>query len=72
MNSGVTGTLEQLPFSTNYFLSGWHERFLHEIWTCVIPEKEAARRISERDGKSEDEAKKRLEAQKVRRINEEA
>ncbi len=34
-----------------------------QVWGCVIPEAEAVARIVERDGKTEEEAMKRLSSQ---------
>ncbi|XP_063315010.1 bifunctional coenzyme A synthase [Pelobates fuscus] len=39
--------------------AGWNE-MVHEVWTVVIPEKEAVTRIMNRDGVSEENAKNRL------------
>ncbi|XP_053555207.1 bifunctional coenzyme A synthase [Bombina bombina] len=39
--------------------AGWND-MVHEVWTTVIPEKEAVIRIMNRDGVSEDAAMKRL------------
>ncbi|CAD1473918.1 unnamed protein product, partial [Heterotrigona itama] len=44
----------------------------HEIWTCIIPQEEAIRRIVERNGLTEVDAKLRIQAQpsNVEQINE--
>lgn len=42
--------------------AGW-EKFVNEVWVPVIPEDEAIRRLNERNGLSEDEARKRLASQ---------
>lgn len=42
--------------------AGWQD-MVHEVWTVVIPETEAVRRIVERDGLSEAAAKSRLQNQ---------
>lgn len=42
--------------------AGW-ESMVHEVWTVVIPETEAIRRIVERDGLSETAAQSRLQNQ---------
>ncbi|XP_072260069.1 bifunctional coenzyme A synthase isoform X2 [Pyxicephalus adspersus] len=42
--------------------AGW-DNMVHEIWTVVIPEKEAVVRIMNRDGVTEDSAKNRLASQ---------
>ncbi|XP_016048885.1 bifunctional coenzyme A synthase isoform X2 [Erinaceus europaeus] len=42
--------------------AGW-ENMVHEVWTVVIPETEAIRRIVERDGLSESAAQSRLQSQ---------
>ncbi|KAG9474238.1 hypothetical protein GDO78_004512 [Eleutherodactylus coqui] len=42
--------------------AGWNE-MVHEVWTVIIPEKEAISRIMKRDGVSEEAAKKRLTSQ---------
>lgn len=36
---------------------------LHEVWSCVIPEKEAVLRLHARDGLGEEEALKRIRSQ---------
>uniref|UniRef100_A0A4X1U0Y3 Bifunctional coenzyme A synthase n=1 Tax=Sus scrofa TaxID=9823 RepID=A0A4X1U0Y3_PIG len=43
-------------------LPGW-QNMVHEVWTVVIPETEAVRRIVERDGLSEAAAQSRLQSQ---------
>lgn len=42
--------------------AGW-QSMVHEVWTVVIPETEAVRRIVERDGLSEAAAQSRLQSQ---------
>ncbi|XP_040187730.1 bifunctional coenzyme A synthase isoform X4 [Rana temporaria] len=42
--------------------AGW-DNMVHEIWTVIIPEKEAVVRIMNRDGVTEDSAKNRLSSQ---------
>ncbi|KAJ6658239.1 hypothetical protein lerEdw1_001506 [Lerista edwardsae] len=42
--------------------AGWGD-MVHEIWTAVIPEGEAIKRIVARDGVSEEAARKRLQSQ---------
>ncbi|KAM8947543.1 bifunctional coenzyme A synthase [Pelodytes ibericus] len=42
--------------------AGWND-MVHEVWTVVIPEKEAVIRIMNRDGVSEEGAKNRLASQ---------
>ncbi|XP_063816092.1 bifunctional coenzyme A synthase [Pseudophryne corroboree] len=42
--------------------AGWTE-MVHEVWTAIIPEKEAVLRIMNRDGVSEESAKNRLASQ---------
>lgn len=42
--------------------AGW-ETECHEIWSCIIPSEVASRRIMERNGLSEEEAKARIAAQ---------
>ncbi|XP_072502634.1 bifunctional coenzyme A synthase isoform X2 [Notamacropus eugenii] len=42
--------------------AGWNN-MVHEVWTVIVPEKEALRRIMERDGLSEAAAKSRLQNQ---------
>ncbi|EHB02806.1 Bifunctional coenzyme A synthase [Heterocephalus glaber] len=42
--------------------AGWQD-MVHEVWTVVIPETEAVRRIMERDGLSEAAAHSRLQSQ---------
>ncbi|KAH0504952.1 Bifunctional coenzyme A synthase [Microtus ochrogaster] len=42
--------------------AGW-QNMVHEVWTIVIPETEAVRRIVERDGLSEEAAQSRLQSQ---------
>lgn len=49
----------------------WQD-FCHEIWTCIIPQEETIRRVKERNGLSEEEAKLRIQAQpsNVEQVNE--
>lgn len=42
--------------------AGWQD-MVHEVWTVIIPETEAVRRIVERDGLSEAAAQSRLQSQ---------
>ncbi|XP_076245158.1 bifunctional Phosphopantetheine adenylyltransferase - Dephospho-CoA kinase [Calliopsis andreniformis] len=44
----------------------------HEIWTCIIPQEEAVKRVTERNGLTEDEAKLRIQVQptNVEQVNE--
>lgn len=48
------------------------QNYCHEIWTCIIPEEEAVKRVMERNSLSEDEAKQRITVQpsNVQQINE--
>eukprot|EP00057_Strongylocentrotus_purpuratus_P009252 XP_011663726.1 PREDICTED: bifunctional coenzyme A synthase [Strongylocentrotus purpuratus] len=39
------------------------DQFTHEVWTCIIPKKEAVQRIMERDGLVEERALQRIESQ---------
>ncbi|XP_071498200.1 bifunctional coenzyme A synthase-like [Diadema antillarum] len=39
------------------------DRFTHEVWTCIVPKKEAVQRIIERDGLVEERALQRVESQ---------
>lgn len=45
------------------FESGWADA-VDEVWVCTTSEAEAVRRVRERDGLSEDDARRRLEAQR--------
>ena len=42
--------------------AGW-ETSCHEVWVCVVPREEAVARIMARDGKTEEEATRRIESQ---------
>ena len=42
--------------------AGW-ESSCHEVWVCVVPREEAVARIMARDGKTEEEATRRIESQ---------
>ena len=42
--------------------AGWKER-VNQVWVSIVDAENAIRRIIERDGKSEDDAKKRLSSQ---------
>ncbi|XP_009986958.1 PREDICTED: bifunctional coenzyme A synthase, partial [Tauraco erythrolophus] len=42
--------------------AGWQD-MVHEVWTAIIPEEEAVRRIVARDGLSEEAARGRLQSQ---------
>uniref|UniRef100_A0A8C4J3W7 Bifunctional coenzyme A synthase n=1 Tax=Dromaius novaehollandiae TaxID=8790 RepID=A0A8C4J3W7_DRONO len=42
--------------------AGWKD-MVHEVWTAIIPEEEALKRIMDRDGLSEEAAQKRLQSQ---------
>jgi len=42
--------------------AGW-EAACHEVWVCVVPRSEAVTRIMARDGKTEEEAGRRLDSQ---------
>ncbi|XP_028393410.1 bifunctional coenzyme A synthase-like [Dendronephthya gigantea] len=42
--------------------AGW-DQLVNEIWVSIIPEEEAVKRLNERNGLSEDEARKRLGSQ---------
>lgn len=44
------------------FSAGW-ETECHQVWVSVIPRDEAVKRIVERDGKTEEQAKQRLDSQ---------
>ena len=43
--------------------AGW-EAACHEVWVCVVPRSEAVTRIVERDGRTQEEATRRLDSQK--------
>ncbi|NXY51981.1 COASY synthase, partial [Ceuthmochares aereus] len=42
--------------------AGWQD-MVHEVWTTIIPEEEAVKRIMARDGLSEEAARSRLQSQ---------
>jgi len=42
--------------------AGWQE-MCHEVWVCVVPPGEAVTRIQKRDGKTKEEAEKRISSQ---------
>ncbi|KAM6295439.1 bifunctional coenzyme A synthase [Aegotheles albertisi] len=42
--------------------AGWQD-MVHEVWTAIIPEEEAVKRIMARDGLSEEAARRRLRSQ---------
>ena len=42
--------------------AGWQSQ-CHEVWVCVVPREEAVKRIVDRDGKTEEEAGRRLDSQ---------
>lgn len=42
--------------------AGWQE-MCHEVWVCVVPPEEAVTRIQQRDGKTKEEAEKRINSQ---------
>ncbi|XP_067144110.1 bifunctional coenzyme A synthase [Centruroides vittatus] len=42
--------------------AGWEDK-VHQVWVCIIPEKEAIKRIRERDGLSEEQALQRINSQ---------
>ena len=42
--------------------ANWEGR-VHQVWVCLVDRPEAVRRIMERDGKTEEEANKRLQSQ---------
>jgi len=42
--------------------AGWQED-CHEVWVCVVPPEVAVARIVERDGKTEEEARRRVSSQ---------
>ncbi|NXY92682.1 COASY synthase, partial [Alcedo cyanopectus] len=42
--------------------AGW-QNMVHEVWTAIIPEEEAVKRIMARDGLSEEAARSRLQSQ---------
>uniref|UniRef100_A0A8C5TNY7 Coenzyme A synthase n=1 Tax=Malurus cyaneus samueli TaxID=2593467 RepID=A0A8C5TNY7_9PASS len=46
--------------------AGWQD-MVHEVWTAIIPEDEAVRRIVARDGLSEEAARRRLQSQMTNR-----
>ena len=46
--------------------AGWN-RFVDEVWVCVIPTSEASKRIQERNGRTKEEAEKRISAQMMGR-----
>lgn len=39
------------------------EEFCHQVWVCIIKRQEAIQRIVERDGKSQEEAERRIDSQ---------
>merc|ERR1711971_1181480 len=39
------------------------QKFCHEVWVCVVPQEEAVTRIMDRDGKSRQEAERRVASQ---------
>lgn len=39
------------------------DKFCHQVWVCIIKRDEAVRRIVERDGKSTEEAERRIDSQ---------
>lgn len=46
--------------------AGW-DRICHQVWVCVLRREEAVRRITERDGKTPEEAERRLDSQMPQR-----
>lgn len=42
--------------------AGWH-KMCNEIWSCIIPPEEAIKRLKERNGLNEEDAKARLSLQ---------
>ncbi|NXP42138.1 COASY synthase, partial [Leiothrix lutea] len=46
--------------------AGWQD-MVHEVWTAIIPEDEAVRRIVARDGLTEEAARQRLQSQMTNR-----
>merc|ERR1719278_1055968 len=42
--------------------AGW-QNFCHEVWVCVVPREEAVIRIMDRDGRSREEAERRVASQ---------
>uniref|UniRef100_A0A8D2NZ28 Bifunctional coenzyme A synthase n=2 Tax=Zosterops TaxID=36298 RepID=A0A8D2NZ28_ZOSLA len=46
--------------------AGWQD-MVHEVWTAIIPEDEAVRRIVARDGLTEEAARRRLQSQMTNR-----
>ncbi|XP_062540291.1 bifunctional coenzyme A synthase [Armigeres subalbatus] len=42
--------------------AGW-QTACHEVWSCIIPREEAIKRLKERNGLTEEEAEKRINAQ---------
>ncbi|XP_039943005.1 bifunctional coenzyme A synthase [Hirundo rustica] len=46
--------------------AGWQD-MVHEVWTAIIPEEEAVRRIVARDGLTEEAARRRLQSQMTNR-----
>lgn len=45
----------------------WHTIMCNEVWSCVIHPEEAVTRISDRDGKSAEDARRRLSSQPANR-----
>ncbi|TRY68647.1 hypothetical protein TCAL_07684 [Tigriopus californicus] len=43
--------------------ANWHAQMCHEVWVSFVDQDEAIKRIMERDGRSQDEAEKRLASQ---------
>jgi len=39
------------------------QNFCHEVWVCVVPQEEAVTRIMDRDGRSKEEAQRRVASQ---------
>ncbi|XP_063876474.1 bifunctional coenzyme A synthase-like isoform X2 [Scylla paramamosain] len=46
--------------------AGW-DKLCHQVWVCVLQREEAVRRITERDGKTPEEAERRLDSQMAQR-----
>jgi len=42
--------------------AGW-DQFADEVWVSIVPPNEAVKRVVERDGRSEEDAKRRLFSQ---------
>lgn len=43
--------------------ANWHSQMCHEVWVSFVDKDEAVKRIMERDGRTQEEAEKRLASQ---------